>query len=166
MNDVVYAIPGLMPPPANNWCRHITASEDGSIKLCVHCGAESDKVYYALDLPGWDFGFIKDPQYFIDKGYPEYMLQKVSEYRNYLTKEHELPTGVVIPKITINGWPIPITERKDIEDKYYWILNLPKFVLPPGDTIVSVSTDARVRRYVVTRPDFSIHKKPDITPKA
>lgn len=165
MQDAVYALPGFMPPSAPNWKTQLFTQENGSIKLCVHCGVEGDKVYYSLDIPGWNFGFIKDPKYFEDNDYPEKFLDKIKSYSQYLSETDTLDGDTVIPKVVINDWPIPITERKDIENKKYWILDLPAYTLPVGDTEIQVIINGRKRTYVVHRPEFSIHRLPDMTDK-
>lgn len=165
MNKAVYALPGFMPPFALNWMREIKTNEDGSIKLCVYCGSEEDKVYYSLGIPGWCWGFIKDPQYFIDNEYPEEVLEEVRTYSQYLTKVHDLPDDACVIKIDKHGCPVPITERKDIQDKYYWILELPKHILPEGDTTLEISAAGRVFKQVLTRPSFEIHRGRDMTDK-
>lgn len=157
MNNGVYALPGFMAPAAKNWKSQLLTNEDGSVKLCVYVGKPGTKVYYSLGIPGWRWGFIKDAQYFIDKGYPQEVIDEVSKFADYLEEEvTELPEGTVIPDIIINGWPLPITESP-IEGKVYWILNIPKFVLPAGDTEVQISANGKLIKYTITRPDFSIH---------
>lgn len=157
MNNGVYALPGFMAPAAKNWKSQLLTNEDGSIKLCVYVGRPGTKVYYSLGIPGWKWGFIKDAQYFIDKGYPEDIIKEVSKFADYLDEEvTELPEGIVVPDIVINGWPVPITESP-IEGKVYWILNIPKFILPAGDTEVQISANGKLVKYTITRPDFSIH---------
>lgn len=157
MNTGVYALPGFMAPAAKNWKSQLLTNEDGSVKLCVYVGKPGTKVYYSLGIPGWKWGFIKDAQYFIDKGYPEDVIKEVSKFADYLDEEvTELPEGTVIPDIVINGWPVPITESP-IEGKVYWILNIPKFILPAGDTEVQISANGKLIKYTITRPDFSIH---------
>lgn len=157
MNNGVYALPGFMPPAAKNWKSKLLTNEDGSVKLCVYVGKPGTKVYYSLGIPGWKWGFIKDAQYFIDKGYPEDVIKEVSKFADYLEEDvTELPEGTVIPDIIINGWPVPITESP-IEGKVYWILNIPKFILPVGDTEVQISANGKLVKYIISRPDFSIH---------
>ena len=157
MNNGVYALPGFMAPAAKNWKSQLLTNEDGSVNLCVYVGKPGTKVYYSLGIPGWRWGFIKDAQYFIDKGYPQEVIDEVSKFADYLEEEvTELPEGTVIPDIIINGWPVPITESP-IEGKVYWILNIPKFVLPAGDTEVQISANGKLLKYTITRPDFSIH---------
>ena len=157
MNDGVYALPGFMAPAAKNWKSQLLTNEDGSVKLCVYVGKPGTKVYYSLGIPGWKWGFIKDAQYFIDKGYPQEVIDEVSKFADYLEEEvTTLPEGTVIPDIIINGWPLPITESP-IEGKVYWILNIPKFILPTGDTEVQISANGKLLKYTITRPDFSIH---------
>ena len=157
MNNGVYALPGFMAPAAKNWKSQLLTNEDGSVKLCVYVGKPGTQVYYSLGIPGWNWGFIKDAKYFIDKGYPEDVIKEVSKFADYLEEEvTELPEGTVIPDIIINGWPLPITESP-IEDKVYWILNIPKFILPAGDTEVQISANGKLLKYTITRPDFSIH---------
>lgn len=162
MQDAVYALPGFMPPSAPHWRSNILTSETGAIKLCVHAGEEGDKVYYCLDIPGWKHGFIKDATYFEDNNYPEHILDRVKDYPNYLSVEDSIGQDVVVPVTIINDWPIPITERP-IENKKYWVLTLPDYVLPVGPTKVSVDINGRVKSYIIQRPEFSIHKKPDRT---
>jgi hypothetical protein len=157
MNNGVYALPGFMTPAAKNWKSQLLTNEDGSVKLCVYVGKPGTKVYYSLGIPGWNWGFIKDAQYFIDKGYPQEVIDEVSKFADYLEEEvTELPERTVIPDIIINGWPVPITESP-IAGKVYWILNIPKFVLPAGDTEVQISANGKLLKYTITRPDFSIH---------
>lgn len=157
MNNGVYALPGFMAPAAKNWKSQLLTNEDGSVKLCVYVGKPGTKVYYSLGIPGWKWGFIKDAQYFIDKGYPQEVIDEVSKFADYLDEEvTELPEGTVVPDIVINGWPVPITESP-IEGKVYWILNIPKFILPAGDTEVQISANGKLIKYTITRPDFSIH---------
>lgn len=157
MNNGVYALPGFMAPAAKNWKSQLLTNEDGSVKLCVYVGKPGTKVYYSLGIPGWKWGFIKDAQYFIDKGYPEDVIKEVSKFADYLDEEvTELPEGTVVPDIVINGWPVPITESP-IEGKVYWILNIPKFILPAGDTEVQISANGKLIKYIISRPDFSIH---------
>jgi hypothetical protein len=157
MNNGVYALPGFMVPAAKNWKSQLLTNEDGSVKLCVYVGKPGTKVYYSLGIPGWNWGFIKDAQYFIDKGYPQEVIDEVLKFADYLEEEvTELPEGTVIPDIIINGWPLPITESP-IEGKVYWILNIPKFILPAGDTEVQISANGKLLKYTITRPDFSIH---------
>ena len=157
MNNGVYALPGFMAPAAKNWKSQLLTNEDGSVKLCVYVGKPGTKVYYSLGIPGWKWGFIKDAQYFIDKGYPQEVIEEVSKFADYLEEEvTTLPEGTVIPDIIINGWPLPITESP-IEGKVYWILNIPKFILPAGDTEVQISANGKLLKYTITRPDFSIH---------
>lgn len=165
MNDGVYALPGFMPPAAAKWKSQLRTNEDGSIKLCVYCGEKDTKVYYALDIPGWKFGFIKDAQYFIDNDYPQRVTDTVKDYVNYLSEVSSLPEDAVVPKVIFNGHPIPITEFPVTGEKSYWIIDLPKYVLPIGDTKISISAGGKVFDYVVHRPDFSIHKCPDRTKK-
>lgn len=164
MNNAVYALPGFMPPSAPNWKRNIVTNEDGSIKLCVYCGLEGAKVYYCLDIPGWRFGFIKDPKYFEDNDYPEHVLDRVREYSQYLSSTDTLEADVVVPKRIINDWPIPITENH-IQDKRYWILTIPSYILPVGDTKVQVDANGIVASYVIQRPQFDIHRRRDVTDK-
>lgn len=157
MNNGVYALPGFMAPAAKNWKSQLLTNEDGSVKLCVYVGKPGTKVYYSLGIPGWKWGFIKDAQYFIDKGYPEDVIKEVSKFADYLDEEvTDLPEGTVVPDMIINGWPVPITESP-IEGKVYWILNIPKFILPAGDTEVQISANGKLIKYTITRPDFSIH---------
>jgi hypothetical protein len=157
MNNGVYALPGFMAPAAKNWKSQLLTNEDGSVKLCVYVGKPGTKVYYSLGIPGWNWGFIKDAQYFIDKGYPQEVIDEVSKFADYLEEEvTELPEGTVVPDIVINGWPVPITESP-IEGKVYWILNIPKFILPVGDTEVQISANGKLIKYTITRPYFSIH---------
>ena len=157
MNNGVYALPGFMAPAAKNWKSQLLTNEDGSVKLCVYVGKPGTKVYYSLGIPGWKWGFIKDAQYFIDKGYPQEVIDEVSKFADYLDEEvTELPEGTVVPDIVINGWPVPITESP-IEGKVYWILNIPKFILPAGDTEVQISANGKLVKYIISRPDFSIH---------
>lgn len=157
MNNGVYALPGFMAPAAKNWKSQLLTNEDGSVKLCVYVGKPGTKVYYSLGIPGWKWGFIKDAQYFIDKGYPEDVIKEVSKFADYLDEEvTDLPEGTVVPDMIINGWPVPITESP-IEGKVYWILNIPKFILPAGDTEVQISANGKLLKYTITRPDFSIH---------
>lgn len=157
MNNGVYALPGFMAPAAKNWKSQLLTNEDGSVKLCVYVGKPGTRVYYSLGIPGWKWGFIKDAQYFIDNGYPQEVIEEVSKFADYLEEEvTTLPEGTVIPDIIINGWPLPITESP-IEGKVYWILNIPKFVLPAGDTEVQISANGKLLKYTITRPDFSIH---------
>lgn len=166
MNDGVYALPGFMPPAAAKWKSQLRTNEDGSIKLCVYCGEKDTNVYYALDIPGWRFGFIKDAQYFIDNNYPQWVIDTVKDYVNYLSEVSSLPEDAVVPNAIFNGYPIPITELPVTGSKSYWIIDLPKYVLPVGDTKISISAGGRIFKYVVHRPEFSIHKHPDITKKS
>ena len=157
MNNGVYALPGFMPPAATNKREDcIRANEDGSIKLCVYCGLPGSKVYYSLGVPGWDFGFIQDVQYYIDNNYPEEIINKVRDCGVTLEEVTELLSDVIVPVVDINGWPIPITEIP-LENKAYWVLDIPKFVLPPGDTRVQISAAGRVVKYTIHRPTFTIH---------
>ena len=157
MNNGVYALPGFMPPAATNKREDcIRANEDGSIKLCVYCGLPGSKVYYSLGVPGWDFGFIQDVQYYIDNKYPEEIINRVRDCGVTLEEVSELPSDVIVPVADINGWPIPITEIP-LENKAYWVLDIPKFILPPGDTRVQISAAGRVVKYTIHRPTFTIH---------
>jgi hypothetical protein len=157
MNNGVYALPGFMPPAATNKREDcIRANEDGSIKLCVYCGLPGSKVYYSLGVPGWDFGFIQDVQYYIDNDYPEEIINRVRDCGVTLAEMTELLSDVIVPVVDINGWPIPITEIP-LENKAYWVLDIPKFILPPGDTRVQISAAGRVVKYTIHRPTFTIH---------
>lgn len=157
MNNGVYALPGFMAPAATNKREDcIRANEDGSIKLCVYCGLPSSKVYYSLGVPGWDFGFIQDVQYYIDNNYPEEIINRVRDCGVTLEEVTELLSDVIVPVVDINGWPIPITEIP-LENKAYWVLDIPKFILPPGDTRVQISAAGRVVKYTIHRPTFTIH---------
>lgn len=157
MNDGVYALPGFMPPAAAKWKSQLRTNEDGSIKLCVYVGKSDTKVYYSIGIPGWKWGFIKDVQYFIDKGYSQDVIDRVKDYGITITEVAELPTDAVIPCVIFNGQPVPVTELP-VSNKSYWILDIPKFVLPEGDTEIQIDANGKLLKYIVTRSYFSIHR--------
>lgn len=160
MNNALFAIPGLMPPKAPKFKTVYKSPEDGSLKMLIHCGADTDVVFYSIHIPGWREGIIKDPGYFV--GHPD---KKYKEYPEFMFISKTLPKNTLIPKKVIRDWPIPITEVGCIadEDKQYWILILPKRTLPPGATEIQVNVNGSVSNYVVSRPYFDIHSLNDIT---
>lgn len=176
MNNVIFPIPGLMPPKAPNWMSKLIAPEDGSLCLLLHAGAISDDVTYAIDVRGWRPGVIKDPDYDYAGGHdfsmrelPRQALVKTldrSKWPDFLRTSSELPENILIPRKVYCGCPIPINELPcldDLETVWYWILELPKRALPMGDTVVEACINGKVRKYVVQRPAYRVHSKSALT---
>lgn len=115
-NYAIFAIPGLMPPKAANWRSRLIAPEDGSLRLLLHCGLEEDVVNYAISIPGWRRGLIKDPGYnFVNPRWEDWgdvvpNEKQKEKWPNFLVASTELPKGVLIPKVKIHGCAIPMTE--------------------------------------------------------
>lgn len=176
MNNVVFAIPGLMPPKAPNWHSELIAPEDGSLCLLLHAGAIDDTVTYAIDIRGIRPGVIKDPDYEYVGGrddresqIPHQALLPTldrSSWPDFLRTSSELPTSILIPRKVYCGCPIPIDELpelQDLETVWYYILELPIRSLPMGDTVVEVCINGKMRKYTVQRPAFKIHSKSALT---
>lgn len=176
MNNVIFPIPGLMPPKAPNWMSKLISPEDGSLCLLLHAGAISDDVTYAIDVRGWRPGVIKDPDYDYAGGYdfsmrelPRQALVKTldrSKWPDFLRTSSELPENILIPRKVYCGCPIPINELPcldDLETVWYWILELPERALPMGDTVVEACINGKVRKYVVQRPAYRVHSKSALT---
>lgn len=173
MNDAIFAIPGLMPPYASRWRRKLVAPEDGSLRILLHCGFETDKVYYTVHIPGPDHGRIKDPGYpFKNHDLENHDMVKpaekeVEKWAEFMYTRKALPPQTLIPIRMCRGIPTPITELTDAEDdeKVYFILELPESSLPWGDTVIEVSENGRVHNYIVQRPEFGVHSRYDRTHK-
>lgn len=176
MNNVIFPIPGLMPPKAPNWMSKLISPEDGSLCLLLHAGAISDDVTYAIDIRGWRPGVIKDPDYDYAGGHDfsmrELPLQALvktldrSKWPDFLRTSSDLPENILIPRKVYCGCPIPINELPcldDLETVWYWILELPERALPMGDTIVEACINGKVRKYVVQRPAYRVHSKSALT---
>lgn len=176
MNNVIFPIPGLMPPKAPNWMSKLISPEDGSLCLLLHAGAISDEVTYAIDVRGWRPGVIKDPDYDYAGGHdfsmrelPRQALVKTldrSKWPDFLRTSSELPENILIPRKVYCGCPIPINELPcldDLETVWYWILELPERALPMGDTVVEACINGKVRKYVVQRPAYRVHSKSALT---
>lgn len=168
MNNAIYAIPGLMPPTAPNFRSKLVAPENGTLCICVHCGEDGDDVHYAVATSGGKRGVIKDPSYNYGPA-PTIVQARILAYQDkmpqFLTISEVLPPHAIVPKLKVKGCPIPLTERPDLERPLYWVLTLPPNALPPGDTVIEVIVNGRLRRYVVQRPRFAIHSCRDITPR-
>lgn len=176
MNNVVFAIPGLMPPKAPNWHSELIAPEDGSLCLLLHAGAIADTVTYAIDIRGIRPGVIKDPDYEYVGGrddresqIPHQALLPTldrSSWPDFLRTSSELPASILIPRKVYCGCPIPIDELpelQDLETVWYYILELPIRSLPMGDTVVEACINGKMRKYTVQRPAFKIHSKSALT---
>lgn len=159
MNNAVFAIPGLMPPKAPNFIARYAAPEDGSLVMLLHVGKSTDKVYFSICVPGLRKGTINDPAYYRDKGYNETILKRTEQYAEFLHKYDHLPEDAIVPRKIIQDWPVPITELTCVPEaeRTYWVLELPQFALPIGDSTVQASINNRVVEYVVSRPDFGAH---------
>lgn len=156
-----YAFPGLMTPRPVKFDTRIIAHENGSITLLLHAGKAGDIVHYCILVGGHRIiGYVKDPSYRHVKGLDwdkpsprEFTAPQLS----YITET--LPDNVVIPKIDVNGCPMPITELNHEECRpAYYILKLQTTGLPIGDSIIEVAINGKRRNYIVTRPDFHIHR--------
>lgn len=176
MNNVVFAIPGLMPPKAPNWMSKLIAPEDGSLCMLLHAGKIEDVVTYALDIRGVRPGVIKDPDYNYVGGtdahehqLPHQALMPMldrSSWPDFLRAASELPSEIIIPRKVYCGCPIPIDELpelQDLETVWYYILELPVRSLPVGDTTVEVTINGKVRNYTVQRQHSIIHDKSRLT---
>lgn len=176
MNNVIFPIPGLMPPKAPNWMSKLISPEDGSLCLLLHAGAIEDNVTYAIDVRGWRPGVIKDPDYDYAGGHDfsmrELPLQALvktldrSKWPDFLRISSELPENILIPRKVYCGCPVPINELPcldDLETVWYWILELPERALPMGDTVVEACVNGKVCKYVVQRPAYRVHSKSALT---
>lgn len=191
MRSVVYAIPGLMPPTAPNFVTRIDAPEDGSLLMMIHAGAIGDVVSYSIRVRGWRAGVIKDPKYSFYGAddmtpiqRPRYMFSKpldTSSWPDFSFKVDDNSTdeefskfgNAIIPFVVCNGSPISILDILDNKveegilhpaDACVWIIDLPVRTLPVGESEVEVTINGEVRKYIVSRPSFSIHRRPNITP--
>lgn len=168
MNNALFAIPGLMVPAAPNFHSQLTAPEDGSLCICVHCGRSGENVNYAVRIPGTRGGVIKDPSYNygpMSLVKESYVRERTDKMPQFLTISEILPPDALVPRCVVNGCPIRITERPGLCNPLYWILRLPVGTLPPGDTTVEVVVNGRHHAYVVQRPAFGIHSRCDVTPR-
>lgn len=158
MNPAEWAIPGLMPPEAPNWMMQNYTPEDGSLKMCVWCGKDSDTVTYALSA-GAHRRLLKDPNY--EFWYSQYLEEKKALWAVFLSKEEALPDDAYVPYVKRCRWkkPRPVTERCDIEDadKRYWILTLPKGTLLPGVNELQISVNGTIHHYVLNTPAYIEH---------
>ena len=155
MNYVQFAIPGLMPPTAPKYHMSIDVPEDGSLKLCIHCGKYTDDVHFVLDLWGYNGGLIKDPSY--NYG-PLETSKKFLRYKKlwaqFMYTSDVLPEGFqVLNKLVCGDVPVPITETPYLEDseKSYWLLELPAFTLPPGQTELQIIVNNKLERKILNR---------------
>lgn len=191
MRAVAYAIPGLMPPTAPNFVTRIDAPEDGSLLMMIHAGVIDDKVSYAIRVRGCRAGVIKDPKYnfygvddMTPIQRPRYMFSKpldTSKWPDFSFKIDDNSTeeefikfdSAIIPFVVCNGSPISILDILDNKveaglvhpaDACIWIIDLPVRALPVGESEVEVTINGEVRKYIVSRPAFSIHRKPNLTP--
>lgn len=191
MRSVVYAIPGLMPPTAPNFVTRIDAPEDGSLLMMIHAGVIDDEVSYSIRVRGCRAGVIKDPKYnFYGVGdmtpiqRPRYMFSKpldTSKWPDFSLELNDNSTDeefikfdkAIIPFVVCNGSPISILDILDNKveaglvdpaDACIWIIDLPVRTLPVGESEVEVTINGEVRKYIVSRPAFSIHRRPDLTP--
>lgn len=131
-----YAIPGLMPPTRPYYDERVFCLEDGSIKKLIYTGDKDSVVTYAISLPGWHHGIVKDPSYaFLDNEKPI----DVDTYPNYLIKDI-----------------ISDTEAT-------WTLVLPAGILPEGTSTLQICANGSVKNYYITRQQFYIHYQPDVT---
>lgn len=191
MRSVVYAIPGLMPPTAPNFVTRIDAPEDGSLLMMIHAGVIDDKVSYSIRVRGCRAGVIKDPKYnfygvddMTPIQRPRYMFSKpldTSKWPDFSFKIDDNSTeeefikfdSAIIPFVVCNGSPISILDILDNKveaglvhpaDACVWIIDLPVRALPVGESEVEVTINGEIRKYIVSRPAFSIHRKPNLTP--
>lgn len=191
MRSVVYAIPGLMPPTAPNFVTRIDSPEDGSLLMMIHAGATGDEVSYSIRVRGWRAGVIKDPKYnfygvddMTPIQRPRYMFSKpldTSSWPDFSFKVDDNSTkeeftkfdSAIIPFVVCNGSPISILDILDNKvkagilnpaDACVWLIELPVRALPVGESEVEVTINGEVRKYIVSRPAFSIHRKPNLTP--
>lgn len=128
MNDAVWALPGLMPPKQTKYDLVIITNEDGSWSKEIYKGIPGAVITYAIWIPGWYHGVIKDPNYDYSKTPPA-----IENYPYYLTTIVEGATQTST-------------------------LNLPANTLPEGTSIVSVCINGVVSKYYVTRPAYAIHE--------
>lgn len=165
MSRAIYAIPGLMPPSCPYYDTRVTLPESGKVKLCVYCGKEDDTVHYCLQPHGFRGGFIKDPSYpFPDTPWGKEMAKGKERWPQYMHIDSELPGDAQVLKVIKHDkWAVPVTERKDVDEKVYWILEVPADILPPGDTILELSVNGNVRQYTLQRPEFGAYKLPNIS---
>lgn len=176
MNNVIFAIPGLMPPKAPHWQSEMIAPEDGSLCFLLHAGAVTDEVSYALDIRGIRPGVIKDPDYEFVGGTDSWQRELPhqallptfdrSSWPDFMRTSNELPLQILIPRKVCCGCPIPIDELPhlaDLESVWYWILELPVRALPEGDTVIEVCVNGKLKKYTVQRPAFAIHEKSKLT---
>lgn len=165
MSTAVFAIPGLMPPTHPDYDMRVTLPENGEVKLCVHCGEAEDKVHYCLRAHGFAGGAIKDPSYeYPDTPEGRAMASQESQWPQFMRQTQELPSGVQVLKVVRHGkWAIPVTERPDLTEKSYWVLEIPAGILPNGDTELELSINGAVRRYFLKRPHFGAYDQRDIT---
>lgn len=155
-----YAFPGLMTPRPVNFETRIIADEDGSLSLLLHVGDISDRVNYCIMVGGNRMiGYIKDPSYKYVDGLDKWPSKNefVAPQFSYISSH--LPSGIKIPKIDVNGCPVPIDELYHGDSPAYFILKLQATGLPIGDSIVEVAINGKRRNYIVTRPDFHMHRK-------
>lgn len=177
-NDkAIYAIPGLMPPHATAYDMVLTGPENGGLRMLVHVGAATDSVSYAIRVPGWDWGVIKDPDYAYYRREGGSLIpltytkpDPVAAYNNrpmdLLQVMSWLPADVIVPKINIRGMATAITELPDVPatDPVFFVLNVPIGTLPPGPVTVELCINQRRRDYIVNFPRFSLHgDTPDLT---
>lgn len=171
MNNAEYPLPGFMPPTKKNWLTTIISPEDGSLKLLVHVGKETDSVKYNIHLTGLKFGNIKDPSYetygMHDDTSSQRPYQKLcSAAENipsyeFINKSTSYDDDTIVPYVIYCGCPIKITElpNDSIDTTYYWTIELPVRALPIGDSYIEVLINNKIRKYTVQRPYFSIHSK-------
>ena len=175
MNNAEYPLPGFMPPSKRNWLTTIISPEDGSLKLLVHVGKETDSVKYNIHLTGLKFGNIKDPTYESYGVHDDTVTQRpyqklypapdnVQSYE-FITKATSYDDDTIVPYIIYCGCPIKITDLPNDDETtlYYWIIELPVRALPVGDSCIEVLVNNKLRKYTVQRPYFSIHSKFDLS---
>lgn len=131
--------------------------------MLMHAGKAGDVVNYCLVMGGHRYvGVVKDPSYhYAHGGLPMegwHMGVHDNPQFSYITET--LPDKVIVPYIDIDGCPVPITDlNRHACRPAYFILKLPKTALPIGDTVIEVQINGQRRDYVVSRPDFALHRR-------
>lgn len=165
--DARYAVPGLMPPNDTNNQMRIVLPEDGSIYMCVHCGRSTDKVTYAIEVwgPKGRRGVVKDPSYNfgLSELSPRFSMYE-SRWPQFMVMSTFLPDDCqVLDKVVRGDWTVPVTERPCLEEgeKVYWVLDVPRGIIPYGQSVLELCINGRVVRRVLNRPTYAIHNHSD-----